>query len=168
MKHPRLACHRLGLCTPSHSRESGMNWAQRAPVPPCALGPAPGLANPTPGAHPGPQAARTPTLLPHSTPHLGAGERACVGLSPPGRGAREGRAGGRPSRCCLSSLCAASGAAQPLPSSFLLRFLQHGGSTGQGLDAQRACLGPLPFSKKLGHQSHAKVSFQGLRRRKET
>ena len=68
MKHPRMACHRLGLCTPSHSRGSGMNWAQRAPVPPCALGPAPGLANPTPGAHPGPQAARTPTLLPHSTP----------------------------------------------------------------------------------------------------
>ena len=51
MKHPRMACHRLGLCTPSHSRGSGMNWAQRAPVPPCALGPAPGLANPTPGAH---------------------------------------------------------------------------------------------------------------------
>ena len=105
MKHPRMACHRLGLCTPSHSRGSGMNWAQRAPVPPGALGPAPGLANPTPGAHPGPQAARTPTLLPHSTPpHLGAGEHACVGLSPPSRGAREGQAGGQPSHCCLSSL----------------------------------------------------------------
>lgn len=60
------------------------------------------------------------------------------------------------------------GAAQPVPSSFLLCFLQHGGSTGQGLDAQRACLGSLPFSEKLGHQSHAKVSFQGLRQKKET
>ena len=60
------------------------------------------------------------------------------------------------------------GAAQPVPSSFLLCFLQHGGSTGQGLDAQRACLGSRPFSEKLGHQSHAKVSFQGLRQKKET
>ena len=118
-------------------------------------------------AHLGPQAARTPALLPQQPPGL---------VSTPVWGrplpaavlARVRQAGGRPSHCCLSSLRTASRAAQPLPSSFLLRFLQHGGSTGQGLDAQRACLGPLPFSEQLGHQSQAKVSFQGPWQRKET
>ena len=54
-----------------------------------------------PGTPGSPHPNTAPSLHP---PHLGAGEHACVGLSPPSRGAREGQAGGQPSHCCLSSL----------------------------------------------------------------
>lgn len=155
MKHPRLACHRLGLCTPSHSRESGMNWAQRAPVPPCALGPAPGLANPTPGAHLGPQAARTPTLLPHSTPPpLGAGEHGAAVL------VRVGRAGGP-----LAAACPASVPLQGLPSLSLRVSFCAFCSMGVPLARVWTPRGPawdhFPFLRSWGTKATPRFRFRG-------
>lgn len=72
---------------------------------------------------------------------------------------------GPPAPACPVST-APVGATQPVP------FGEHGDSPSQGLGAQRvgwgSQVGSLPFSQKPRHQSHAKVSFWGLHRRKKT
>lgn len=100
MRHPGLACHRLGLCTPSRSYGSGVNWAHELLSLPVHGDQRPSWPTPSPGAagerrRPAPQ---------HCSRGAPGAVSAPVWAVPSSHGAPEGQAGGGP----LAAACPAS------------------------------------------------------------